>query len=182
MRPGDKILDWGSGCGHQGAWFEALYGMKVFGVDITQEAVDWANENTFGKYCTADGTDLSFIEDAYFDGVFSYAVMHHLPYDLQCAALKECIRVTKDGGKIFIGWNGNHIKERPSPQPTRAAASSDITFWEKCVADVARVERMEMTLETEKVIGNWGLGDMDEDAFGRKVPNYAIEIWLAGGS
>ena len=41
---------------------------------------------------------------------------------------------------------------------------------------------MEMALEKEKVIGNWGLGDMDEDAFGRKIPNYDIEIWLAGGS
>eukprot|EP00946_MAST-07B_sp_MAST-7B-sp1_P005151 g5151.t1 len=181
MRPGDKILDWGSGCGHQGAWFEALYGVKVFGVDITQEAVDWANKNTFGKYCTADGTDLSFIEDRYFDGVFSYATLYHLPHNVQCAALKECIRVTKDGGKIFIGWNGNHIKDRPSPHPTKTMGLFGKTFWEDCLSGSARVERMEMTLEKEKVIGNWALGSMDEGAFGRNVPNYAIEIWLAGG-
>ena len=79
MHPGDIILDWGSGCGHQGAWLEANYAVHIFGVDITQAVVDWANKNTFGTYCTADGTNLSFVEDRFFDGVFSCATLYHLP-------------------------------------------------------------------------------------------------------
>ena len=179
VRPGDKILDWGSGCGHQGAWLEAFYGARVFGIDITKEGVDWANKHTFGKYCTADGSDLSFIEDGFFDGVFALGVLHHLPYDLQCVTVKECIRVTKDGGKIYIGWNGNHIKDRPSPHPTKTVGTSGKTFWEDCLAGSTRVKRLEMTQEKEKVVGNWGIGPMDETSFGRQLPNYAIEIWVA---
>ena len=191
MQPGDLILDWGSGCGHQGAWLEAYFGVHVFGVDIAQAAVDWANKNTFGKYCTADGSDLSFVEDRSFDGVFSYATLYHLPHTEQCVALKECIRVTKDGGKIFIGWNGNHIADRPSPHPTDAVMQNSLNgsleakpgknFWEDCLAESPRAGRIQTTLEREDVIGKWGLGNMDENSFGRHVPNYAIEIWVTAG-
>ena len=116
----------------------------------------------------------------FFDGVFALGVLHHLPYDLQCVTVKECIRVTKDGGKIYIGWNGNHIKDRPSPHPTKTVGTSGKTFWEDCLAGSTRVKRLEMTQEKEKVVGNWGIGPMDETSFGRQLPNYAIEIWIAG--
>ena len=162
---GDHIFDFGSGCGYQGAWLKAYYGMETFGIDMTSSAVDWANVP--GTYCIGDASNVSYVKDNVFDGAYSYAVLYHLPYALQCQSVLEAIRIVKPGGFIYLGWFGCHIAGNPSPDP-------DGDFWPKCIKDSGvKVKSLEVVKETA-IIGSWGLGIMDNEACG--VPNYGIQV------
>jgi ubiquinone/menaquinone biosynthesis C-methylase UbiE len=111
--PGDHIFDFGSGCGHQGAWLKAYYGMETFGIDMTSSAVDWATANAPGTYCIGDASNVSYVKDNVFDGAYSYAVLYHLPYPLQCKSVLEAIRIVKPHARLFL-----RPCISPSPTPT----------------------------------------------------------------
>jgi len=163
---GQRILDWGSGCGHKGSWLRQLYGVYVYGIDVEPLPVKWSQQHSMGSFCATDGTKLDFLKDNYFDHVHTNGAIFHLPMDKQCHVVKEFIRVTKVGGTIAIVWLGNHLKDRPSPA---------YSFWENCISEYKNVD-IEFALSKKDVIGDWGLGPMDENAFGRYKPNYSIRI------
>ena len=170
LLPGDLVLDLGSACGHFGAWLHAYWGARVFGLDISPEAVQAANANRVGdsRYCVGDASDLAFIGDGIFDGVFAFAVMYHLPWELQCKALREAVRVTRKGGKIYFGWNGEHLGHSISPDPRGP-------FWGECLKGTP-VAKFSIVYEAQEAIGDWGLGVLDENAFGHGIPNYGVEV------
>lgn len=92
----------------------------------TRAAVTWSNANMPGKFCVGDGSNVSFVQDSVFDGAYSFAVVHHLPYDLQCRLVLEAIRIVKPGGFIYLGWFGHHVQGHPSKDP-------DGEFWPTCL-------------------------------------------------
>lgn len=101
---GKKILEVGIGAGTDCIqWARA--GADVYGVDLTQEAIDNVSRR-FDLYwlqakelTVADAENLPY-QDASFDLVYSWGVIHHSPDTVKC--FQEIIRVTKPGGAIKI--------------------------------------------------------------------------------
>lgn len=75
--------------------------LQTFGCDITQNFVDICEcKNLNVKLC--DVTCLDYPND-YFDNTMSVAVLHHLSTkERRTKGIEELVRVTKEGGSIFI--------------------------------------------------------------------------------
>lgn len=160
---GDRVLDWGSGCGHKASWMRIHFGVDVYGLDLEAGAVEWANNHSLGHFCATDGSKLEFLADQSFNHVFSVAAIYHLPYEVQCDVLQQFLRVIVDGGTISIMWNGNHLRDRPSKWPA-------MPWWRSCVAGSPwPSSTVSIAEEKTEVVGNFQIGPMDEDAFGRRV-------------
>lgn len=99
-----KVLEVGIGAGTDFVqWVRA--GAQAYGVDLTQEAVENTQtrlmlENIYAQELrVADAENLPY-EDAQFDLVYSWGVIHHSPDTIKC--LEEIIRVTKSSGTIKL--------------------------------------------------------------------------------
>ena len=100
---GKKILEIGVGQGTDQIQF-AKAGAICHGIDITQNHLDLTalNFKLRGfktELRTADATAIPFADD-YFDAVYSFGVVHHIPEIDQ--VLCEAYRVLKPGGTIMI--------------------------------------------------------------------------------
>jgi 2-polyprenyl-3-methyl-5-hydroxy-6-metoxy-1,4-benzoquinol methylase len=124
---GKKVLDYGCGSGY-GAHFLASHGSHVTGIDISQDAIEYAEKNyvasnlSYQQVHPAEDGPLPF-EDSSFDVVISFQVIEHV-YDID-AYLSEIRRVLVDGGvflcatpdretRLFPGqkpWNMWHVHE-----------------------------------------------------------------------
>lgn len=104
--PGLKVLDLGCGDGTT-ALPSAQLGAEVLGVDIASNLVAAGNRRaeeaglTNLRFEEGDASDLSGIADESFDIVQSTfgAMFAPRPFDVA----KEMLRVTKTGGKVFMG-------------------------------------------------------------------------------
>lgn len=105
FRPGQLVLDWGSGCGHKLSWAKQLFGVDGVGLDVEGKAVQWAQQHSAGIFCHADGRNLEWLPAEAFDHVISYAALYHLPKTDQCHAGIQLLRKLRVGGKAFFGWN-----------------------------------------------------------------------------
>lgn len=103
--PGQAVLDWGSGCGHQATYMTKTFGVRVVGLDINAVAVDWAKKHSIGRFVgPTDGTDLSWIPDASFDHFYSFATVYYVRPEDMCKFGKEVVRILKPGGTALFGW------------------------------------------------------------------------------
>lgn len=99
---GKSVLEIGCGSGIDSLEF-ARHGAKVAAVDFTENAVKLTEELAKEAGLTVnvakgDAKKLNFA-DNYFDCVYSYGVLHHIP-DIE-KALEEIHRVLKPGGKVM---------------------------------------------------------------------------------
>lgn len=97
-------------------------GAECYGVDITEThrtlaIANFASRNLQAQLFLEDASDLHF-EDAFFDKVVSFGVLHHTPDIEQCVA--EVHRVLKPGGTFVISlyhrnslfwWTAKLLKE-----------------------------------------------------------------------
>ena len=100
---GKKVLDVGCGNGYVLSKF-AQEGAEVFGVDITEAAIDLCEKrfsylNLTGQFKVANAESLPFEEHS-FDCVTSMGVLHHTPNTT--LAVAEIHRVLKPGGRFII--------------------------------------------------------------------------------
>ncbi|CAK8993765.1 Kynurenine 3-monooxygenase (Kynurenine 3-hydroxylase) [Durusdinium trenchii] len=105
FRPGELVLDWGSGCGHKLSWAKMLFDVEGVGVEIQEPAVRWAQSHSAGMFCHGDGRNLSWLPELTFDHVISYASIYHLEKHDQCSVGIQLVRKLKIGGRAFLGWN-----------------------------------------------------------------------------
>ena len=99
---GKKVLEIGCGSGIDSAEF-AKHGAEVYSVDMTDKAVNHTKKlfkqlKLKGEISKAVASDLPFQND-FFDLVYSYGVLHHIPYPER--ALEEIHRVLKPKGKCY---------------------------------------------------------------------------------
>lgn len=94
--PGGRLLDIGSGSGLVCRCAEGVFSHRV-GTDISPEILD-ANRDAFDEAVTADCDDLPF-EDASFDAVTCFAVLHHL-FAFE-GLVSEVARVLRPGGVFY---------------------------------------------------------------------------------
>jgi ubiquinone/menaquinone biosynthesis C-methylase UbiE len=102
-----RVLDVGCGTGY-GSRILHDANNKVRGIDVSQNAINYAESNYPGpEYICCSAEKLPF-EDGYFDAVTAFEVIEHVsnPYD----TLSEIYRVLKRGGSLFISTpNPRHL-------------------------------------------------------------------------
>ena len=100
-----RILDVGCGNGRHVVFF-AEQGFDVYGVDISEEAIEITNAWLQRKGLEAnlkvgDVVKLPF-ENQYFEVVISHEVLDHVPFSEAKKAMQEIRRVSADGAYIYI--------------------------------------------------------------------------------
>jgi len=100
---GKRVLEVGCGLGTDLLQF-ARAGAFVTGVDLSSESIRLARqrfalEGLAGEFLVADAEHLPF-EDASFDVVYSFGVLHHTPHIGQ--AMREIHRVLVPGGELIM--------------------------------------------------------------------------------
>ena len=109
MTRGQSVLEIGVGAGTDFVRF-ARAGADATGVDLTEHAIRLvgrrlANEGLTAQLRQADAERLPF-EDASFDRVYSWGVLHHTPDTPR--AVREAMRVLKPGGRICVMLYARH--------------------------------------------------------------------------
>lgn len=101
LKPGDRVLDIGCGKGYLlHDLTEALPGLQVEGIDVSQYALDHAIASVQPFLRRGSAVELPW-PDRVFDLVLSINVLHNLyNYEL-CRALREMERVAR-GGKYLV--------------------------------------------------------------------------------
>lgn len=112
LKPGNSVLDVGSGTGRLGRYVIELIGTsgRYIGVDPLQNRVKLAddkNEHLNAEYRIGTAEDLSFIPDESIDIVYLNAVFHWVINKEK--ALSEIFRVLKPGGKVGLTTGAKEI-------------------------------------------------------------------------
>lgn len=105
------ILDLGCGDGMNAIHFQKLFHqIKYFGIDISSASIQQAKklEAKNIHFACYDGKKVPF-QDESFDIILIACVLHHVPHAEHQELLKECQRVLKKHGSIYIfehnPWN-----------------------------------------------------------------------------
>ena len=111
LKPGMRILEIGAATGRYSHTF-ARQGYRVDAVELVQHNIDIFNQNTTpGENVTVrqgNAKDLSFFADDTYDITLLLGPMYHLfTVEEQHLALQEAVRVTKNGGILFVAYCGN---------------------------------------------------------------------------
>jgi SAM-dependent methyltransferase len=112
---GDTVIE--SGCG-AGAFLDVLLRLRcvnVIGADFAAELIAVARRRVpAGRFIVADARDLSAVADASCDHAVAQGVFLYLPSQAAVtAAAGELVRVTRPGGRIFIGQLNDPERMRP---------------------------------------------------------------------
>lgn len=105
LKPGDRVLDVGSGPGHQALDMSPVVGAtgRVDGVDCAASAVEIARRRCASvgnaSFQLGEASTLPF-DDATFDAVMSSQVFEYL--DDTAGGFTEMFRVLKPGGRVLI--------------------------------------------------------------------------------
>ena len=111
IKSGDKILD--IGCGKGFLLYEIsllVPGVEIYGVDISNYAIEHAKEEIKDRLQVCNAIDLPF-PDHYFDLVYSITTLHNLHnYDLD-KALREMERVGKKNKYLCVESYRNEVEK-----------------------------------------------------------------------
>lgn len=132
-----SLLDVGCGKGFMLHDFaEALPGMKVRGVDISEYAIEHAMEDMKPYVSVANAKELPF-EDNSFDLVISINTVHNLPLEECKQALREIVRVSKKDAFITVdAYRTPEEKRRMDMWNLTALTYMSVTEWEKLFEEV----------------------------------------------
>ena len=108
LKPKDKIIEIGAGTGRYSHYL-ARQGYEIDAVELVEHNINIFNNNTLPEekisITQGNALDLSFIPDNKYDITLLLGPMYHLyTKEDKMKALKEAIRVTKKGGKIFVAY------------------------------------------------------------------------------
>eukprot|EP00929_Paragymnodinium_shiwhaense_P095541 TRINITY_DN56728_c0_g1_i1.p1 TRINITY_DN56728_c0_g1~~TRINITY_DN56728_c0_g1_i1.p1 ORF type:complete len:633 (+),score=105.30 TRINITY_DN56728_c0_g1_i1:96-1994(+) len=141
LRPGERVLDYGSGCGWTLTWFRQLYGIEGYGIDAAAANVEWTTVHSSGQYCLWSNSDLSWIPDGSFDAVTSYWVLYHLSREMQCRVARQLVQKLRVGGRAWFGGNC------PSAAVGIAFVAMSEQNWKRCFLQGASSSQGVLELE-----------------------------------
>ncbi|QJR09956.1 hypothetical protein DSM104443_01007 [Usitatibacter rugosus] len=104
--PGNRILDWGVGCGRVARYLQRVEGVEVHGADIDADNADWCARNLRGEYRSVPLMPPTDYPDGHFDLVYGVSVFTHLSQLAQDAWLRELARITRPGGTVIVTTHG----------------------------------------------------------------------------
>lgn len=101
-----KLLDLGCGNGHVSLYM-AKKGYEVYGIDISETAIEWAKERAEtekinAEYFARSVIDLSFLGSDHFDIIIDANCLHCIIGKDRKILLNEVYRVLKSGGFFFV--------------------------------------------------------------------------------
>lgn len=144
LKPGQKVLD--VGCGKAFLLYELTQivpGLQVFGIDISQYALEHAKEEIRDRLQYGQAQDIPF-EDNEFDLVISLTTLHNLRiYDLK-KAVQEIERVSKGSSYIMVESYRNDREE------------VNLLYWQLTCACYYSVEEWEWLYTQWGYTGDYG--------------------------
>lgn len=97
-----QVLEIGCGSGFGAELLMELEPRDYTGVDLMPVQVESAQQRNLSnaRFMEMDAANLDAFEDETFDSVVIFRILHHMPE--WRSTLKECNRVVRPGGRIFI--------------------------------------------------------------------------------
>jgi ubiquinone/menaquinone biosynthesis C-methylase UbiE len=92
-----KILDQGCGTGE----YSLLFGNRYTGLDICFDYIEDAKKKYSRSFTVGSAAKMHFADNK-FDVVFAVGLHHHLTEEQGKNAIKESLRVVKEGGRVLI--------------------------------------------------------------------------------
>ncbi|MET0069691.1 MAG: class I SAM-dependent methyltransferase [Candidatus Thiodiazotropha sp.] len=153
---GNRILDFGCGCGRVISFLARLLGNNRFHAsDIDHEAIAWCRENLadVGEFTVNSALPPLPFENDYFDLVYSISVFTHLPEDMQTSWLAELQRITRKGGYLLLTIHGEDL----APQAIRQTLGEQGFFYSVGSGTDGLPGFYQTTFHTEQYIRrHWG--------------------------
>lgn len=108
LKPGDRILEIGAGTGAYSLYY-ANKGYKIEAVELSKSNIEVFKSKVTKdldiKIIQGNAVDLSVYKDNTFDITLCLGPLYHLFKEEETkSAIKEAIRVTKPGGKIYLAF------------------------------------------------------------------------------
>jgi arsenite methyltransferase len=175
-RPGDRVLDVGSGPGFLATAIAEAVGStgSVCGVDISESLLEIARSRGEDKYEIefrfGDATQLPY-QDENFDSVVSTQVLEYVP-DVD-AALAEFHRVLRTGGRVgLLDTDWDSIVWH---SPDRKGMNRILTAWEEHAADpflprtlAKRLSRAGFQIEKQQIIPLYN-AEFDPNTYSNRI-------------
>ena len=126
----EAVCDAGCGCGVYSLQL-AANGFQVSGFDVAPAAVEMAKalllDNHYSDVAlkTADITSTGY-RDSCFEAVVCRDVLDHMPMAQAAAAVKELLRITRDGGCVVLTMDGTD--EEYEQEPHDVSADGDYRY------------------------------------------------------
>eukprot|EP00930_Biecheleria_cincta_P047304 TRINITY_DN32766_c0_g1_i1.p1 TRINITY_DN32766_c0_g1~~TRINITY_DN32766_c0_g1_i1.p1 ORF type:complete len:457 (+),score=73.07 TRINITY_DN32766_c0_g1_i1:222-1592(+) len=127
LRPGQMVLDYGSGCGWFLSWLGRFFGIRGYGIEAVGSSVAWSRRFSIGDYCEWSELDLRWVPNNAFDAVTAYWVLSHYSRAQQCSLAKALLRKLRPGGRLWIGGNS------PASQLDLSGSDMDSDQWLNCL-------------------------------------------------
>ena len=144
LRPGETVLDLGSGAGFDCFLAAAQVGPRghVIGVDMTPEMIEKARSNAakgdFGQVEFRLGEiERPPVEDDSVDAIISNCVINLSPD--KAAVFREAFRVLKPGGRLAVS---DIVATAPLPEQVQ----TDLDLYVGCVAGAETLDKLEAWL------------------------------------
>lgn len=145
IKAGDKVLD--IGCGKGFLLYEIAQlvpGVEVFGIDISDYAVEHAKEEIRDRLQVGNATHLPY-QDGHFDFVYSITTLHNLHnYDLD-KALREMERVGKKNKYLCVESYRNEVEK------------ANLLYWQVTCEAFCTPEEWEWWFKQTSYTGDYSL-------------------------
>ena len=130
LGPGSSVLDLGCGPGIESEKI-SRQGMKVFGLDISEELLKIAREKVpSGTFLQKNMLEGLPYPDGFFDGIFAKASLLHVPKDKIDDVIGEMKRAVKNGGIIHIAVKKGDGEQEITENDYGYEYKRSFSFWQ----------------------------------------------------
>ncbi len=137
LKPGDKVLDIGSGKGFMLYDMHlALPSLNLKGIDISDYAVARTKKGVREFNFVGDARDLSMYKDDEFDLVICINTVHNLPEDECGKAIAEIERIGKHAFITMDAWVTDEEKEAMLAWNLTAKTIKSVDGWKRLFKEV----------------------------------------------